>query len=236
MSGFPPPRRLILIRHGHTLSIETGVPTRDDPLSVTGKAQAALLSVTCPHSFSEVTTVLVSPLRRALETALVVFGNRPDVTLYVHPLLREFNLNQKENDNFNLKYPRHVGSRKAELQAHFPASSYKCRVNWSELPEGDWWEPHGDAYKLSTIFPNKFPPPRDADDSTAAAAAAAAAPSCTDRCKQLLTVIHGGAFSCPGPLVLVAHENVFRIIAGIVFYYSGRALQSKIKAFLKPVG
>ena len=204
------PRRLLLIRHGHTECFETGLAARDDPLSATGKAQAAHLSASSARSLSavsQVTTVLVSPLARALETALIIFGNRSDVTLHVHPLLREFNMNQKEKDNLIKTYPRHVGSQIAELQLRFPASNYMCRVVWDELPGGDWWVPHGDAFKLSSFFPRRFPSSID-DDS--------AVPTCTDRCKQLLAAIHGGAFSCSGPLAIVAHENVFRVMAGMM--------------------
>ena len=188
------PRRLLLIRHGHTLSVETGLDMRDDPLSHAGRAQA--LHAAASAALAPVTLVLVSPLARALETALLMFSARPDVTLHITPALREFNFRQREGEPLRA---RHVGTPLGELRARFPASSAAaCTIRWDEELErapDAWWEPHGSAYAREGEAP--------------------AAPTACDRAYALLERLHGGAFACSGPLALVAHENVFRAMTGV---------------------
>ena len=69
-----PPMRLLLVRHGITVAQSGGRLQVDDPLSDEGRNQAARAAThpTVPC----VSVVFVSPLRRALQTAVRVFRDR----------------------------------------------------------------------------------------------------------------------------------------------------------------
>lgn len=193
----------------------------DDPLSPTGQSQAAQAS-THPH-LSQTTLVLVSPLSRAMDTALAIFGDRPNVTLHVTPALREFNLHQREGGPLK---ERHVGRPLEELRRKYCGGGgggdsgggggdsggehkYRCSIVWDDaLETPEWWEPHGDAYA------------REGTPNTA--------PTCLERVTGLMEALSRGAHSTslvglnvppsstplPPPLVIVAHENVFRFLTG----------------------
>jgi broad specificity phosphatase PhoE len=63
----------------------------DCPLSPLGQAQCLQASATA-NSLTSVHTVFISPLRRALETAFLLFRDHPgfsQIRFIVHPLLRE---------------------------------------------------------------------------------------------------------------------------------------------------
>lgn len=67
--GGAPPKRLVLVRHGET----NGYHLRDTDLSPAGRAQASALRAHA--ALSSVEAVVVSPLTRALQTAVLAFAH-----------------------------------------------------------------------------------------------------------------------------------------------------------------
>lgn len=123
---FSPRKRVCFIRHGqgiHNVSM-SGARVTDPVLTDEGKAQVARARKTLVQSVPEFELVMVSPLTRALQTALGIFEGS-ELPMLVTPLLRE-----------RLGAPCDEGRTKAELLEAFP-----CVANWegaSEMREV-WW-------------------------------------------------------------------------------------------------
>jgi broad specificity phosphatase PhoE len=199
---------ILLIRHGRTemLAADGGAKSiLDDPLCAEGREQAAAL-VGHP-ALAHVRTVLVSPLSRALETAMLAFAERPDVTLHVLPELRELNLMQKADAALLL---RHTGRPFSILKDRFIPGPSGPRIVWdpSTSDDHEWWEPHGAAF--SDVLPPTLQSEAEAHKNPSPDP-----PSCLHRLVAFLGTFPerwGGA----GPVAIVAHENVFRLLAGVI--------------------
>lgn len=190
-----------LIRHGATVYHETGQAARDDPLSGLGRAQADALRPQIAQLL-DVSVVLVSPLDRALETAVRAFADRPDVRFVVIPALREFNMRQKTGSAL---FARHTGVplRALKLRYGSPAGDSgggtgptRAGIEWpADTGDDDaWWEPHGSFC--------------DPDDEHAVIRR-------IQRTAAAAVWAHASAEAAAGRRVaVVAHENVFRALAG----------------------
>lgn len=188
--------RVYLIRHGATAYHETGIAARDDPLSSLGRSQADALQPILA-GLLDISVVLVSPLDRALETALRAFAHRPDVRFVVVPALREFNMRQKSSGSL---FARHMGVPLRVLKARYnvatDSTSDGPRRTDIEWPAGveddfDWWEPHGTF--------------TDADEPG----------SVVSRVQSAAALIWAHVVSAGDRRVaVVAHENVFRALTG----------------------
>lgn len=191
---------VFLIRHGATAYHETGHAARDDPLSGLGRAQADALRPQIAKLL-DVSVVLVSPLDRALETAVRAFADRPDVRFVVIPALREFNMRQKAE---SVLFARHTGVPLGVLKARYDSPGsvdgpwpHRAGIEWpADSGDADeWWEPHGsfcDSDDEHTVLRRIQRVAAAAVWSRASAEAAAG-----DRC-----------------VAVVAHENVFRALTG----------------------
>lgn len=182
------------IRHGSTHKFETGELLRDDPLGALGKAEAdALAPLT--KEMGDVCMVVVSPLQRAMETAVRAFASRPDIRFVVHPALREFNMLQTEREPLNL---RHQGQTLRVLKDKFGNPNnpdlYRPNIEWPDVADdAEWWEPHGD-----------FVETRASTVPTAYARAQSTA----------LAIWHTAHAAAPRRIAVVAHENLYRSMIG----------------------
>lgn len=98
--------RLQLIRHGETEANKRGilVGSSDVPLNDTGRSQCALLAGRMRQEPPDL--IFSSPLQRAVETALLVFGK--DARIVTDSRLREFHFGQWEDLAFKeiaARYP-----------------------------------------------------------------------------------------------------------------------------------
>jgi broad specificity phosphatase PhoE len=180
----------MLVRHGSTHLHETGELLRDDPLGIVGRMEATALQKEV--SSLDVNIVLCSPLQRALETAIRAFAGRPDVQLFIHPELREFNMKQREKEPL---FQRHQGHTMRELKHLFPSAPSTPEIVWPANVNDDdeWWEPHGDYCRNS--------------DSTCQTAQERVYAFCEALCN----------IYCENPaakVCVVAHETVFRAMTG----------------------
>jgi broad specificity phosphatase PhoE len=125
------PIQLILIRYGQSCSQSGAKVSCDDPLSDLGFTQAEALRNEHSLILSNVKHVCVSPLSRALETAMIIFRDRPDVTLHIFTDLREFNMNQKRSTAL---YTRHVGHTRRELEKRFSSLLFTRALSLTGAP------------------------------------------------------------------------------------------------------
>ncbi|KAK7732513.1 hypothetical protein SLS53_008398 [Cytospora paraplurivora] len=103
---------ITLLRHGHAWNnMISGFPCRDPILTERGQAQAASVRLSRPPDL-----IVVSPLTRTLETAIIAFGhlfrnpNAPNaVPVQIWPDLRECG-----------DRPYNQGRTRAQLQARYP--------------------------------------------------------------------------------------------------------------------
>jgi len=168
----------------------------DDPLSPLGIEQAESLSLEFGKGAAAtagVDAVFVSPLSRALHTAVIIFGNTissnsrsPRLqqlpTILVLPELREFSEDQKADQPLN---ERHRGVPFDQLRQQFPQSNILWPSNIG--PQATWWEPHGDYAE------------------------------CVERIKTASQTLWDVSRSRGWKrIAVVAHENVFRIMVGVV--------------------
>jgi broad specificity phosphatase PhoE len=126
-----PDSTILCIRHGESTFNAAWAANRTDPmlwdarLSATGEEQVRQARVSL--SRYPVELVLVSPLTRALQTAVGLFGGGPSAPSFlVVPLLRERVENSCD-----------VGRGPAELAAEFP------EVDFAHLPQV-WWHAEGE--------------------------------------------------------------------------------------------
>ena len=161
------------LRHGETLGNachHKDIPPKitemgDDELTPHGEAQARALGASKQFAVlaASMDAVLVSPLRRALKTALLVFSGQEvfkertlrgkgSVVLILDPNLRELNRYQKSDGKTPL-YWRHCGTVISELRMQFikwcanidPAVCKRVEVDWGSggnVMRNDrvWWD------------------------------------------------------------------------------------------------
>ncbi|TVY44852.1 putative phosphatase [Lachnellula subtilissima] len=110
-----------ILRHGQSLhNIERDYPYRDPPLTEVGRQQARNLRL-----LTEPDLILISPMTRTIQTALLAFGPLIDrVKVQICPDLRE------AHDAIC-----NTGVGRAELTAKFPQFDFSaCRETWDYLP------------------------------------------------------------------------------------------------------
>lgn len=97
---------------------------RDTPLSPTGKQQALHLRKTSSKDFTDLDLIVVSPLRRALQTLHLGLPEtvHKNVPIIAHPAAAE-----------RLYLISDIGSRVEHLQEEFPY------VDFSQVTEDCWW-------------------------------------------------------------------------------------------------
>ena len=205
-----------LIRHGETYAnarteTKAMVDRGDDELNLTGTQQAKDLGE--KDSFIDmiktVDAVLVSPLRRALLTAVTALSrtkvveareHRP-ITLLLEPDLRETNRYQKKGGEL---YWRHCGAMLSELRAEFEeiisTLTHKdmITIDWEsggEAMENDrvWWDQDQERQQCTTNYED------------AHWRAQSEIESLRERC------VRNGWKS----IALFGHENCFRSMGGI---------------------
>jgi len=111
----------MLVRHGQgEHNVNKDYSLRDPELTARGRSQAESLRGHVDLACAEL--LVVSPLTRAIQTAQVVWGERPPLPVVVTPLHSE-----------RVDEPCDVGRPKAELEAQFPF--LREWGGWTELPE-----------------------------------------------------------------------------------------------------
>jgi broad specificity phosphatase PhoE len=117
--------RVYLLRHGFSVWQETYDVTKVDPVVIDARLSARgweqVQAAAATVAALQVELVVTSPLTRAIETALGVFGGVPSAPVIVHALLRE-----RLGDSCD------IGRSPAALAAEFPA------LDFAHLPE-TWW-------------------------------------------------------------------------------------------------
>mmetsp|Transcript_24218 Transcript_24218/g.50100 ORF Transcript_24218/g.50100 Transcript_24218/m.50100 type:complete len:258 (-) Transcript_24218:26-799(-) len=164
---------------------------RDAPLSARGEKQVKELAaaVQAADWAKRVTTVVVSPLTRALATALGGFGHLESVRFVVHPLAAE-----------HLDTMCDVGSDVPSLKEKFGDDQ---RIDWSIVEargaggDGEWWYKPGDAPSnppADEIIPRKEP---------------------TDAVMERIKTFKADLSIMPEPcLVVVGHSSFFKRMLG----------------------
>eukprot|EP00052_Salpingoeca_macrocollata_P003214 m.34813 g.34813 ORF g.34813 m.34813 type:complete len:533 (+) comp13127_c0_seq2:9-1607(+) len=164
-----------------------GQNSRDEPLSARGVARADLLhaELAADNLLSGVDLVFVSPLSRALATASRALRGAP-ARLVLDARLREFNSTQTATEGLS---PRNHGRTLAELHATFGAAEPRFVWPGRELWDKEWWTPQGT--------------PAD----------------CFQRVQTFLRDVIWPAVQerqgTEAKVVVVAHENVFRVMLGV---------------------
>lgn len=144
-SNKPPiaPKRIYLIRHGHSLGQAAGHerrqsdPTlRDCGLTERGIQQATQLPSLLGNSvYQSIQLVVSSPMTRALHTAILAF---PDKPILIHYNLREFGSKIPENT------PRPISTVLKELQVDAPS----LMLDVETLKPDDWPRRHDTPPKV----------------------------------------------------------------------------------------
>lgn len=124
------PRSVLLVRHGESTFNAAYRDTGLDPLHLdarlTGRGLEQVTQARQDLCGTPVDLVVVSPLTRALQTALGIFADHPSTpTILVEALHREHGYSSCD-----------VGRTPALLEAEFPA------LRFDHLPE-TWWEDEG---------------------------------------------------------------------------------------------
>jgi broad specificity phosphatase PhoE len=125
-------QRVYLLRHGHSVfqttyevtGIDPGIV--DAPLSDLGVKQVRELASQVSHLGIDL--IVTSPLTRAIETAIGLFGGRPAAPVIVNALMCE-----RLGDSCD------IGRPASFLSAEFPL------LDFSDLPERWWYEGPKDA-------------------------------------------------------------------------------------------
>eukprot|EP00730_Choanoeca_flexa_P012807 TRINITY_DN4638_c0_g1_i2.p1 TRINITY_DN4638_c0_g1~~TRINITY_DN4638_c0_g1_i2.p1 ORF type:complete len:489 (+),score=61.09 TRINITY_DN4638_c0_g1_i2:55-1521(+) len=229
-------REITLIRHGLTLKLVTGELQSDDPLHDNGRKQAeALQSIINTETAFDL--VVVSPLRRALETALIAFQTL-NTPMRMDELLQEFNVHQRA---WMPLYERHCGTVISQLhdqfEAKFPAVT-TAQQPLLTVADGRWWYTPGNfTDQCNMAFGHRDIEPKlslhelsasqvDPSMLTIQQAALAHSPqvptldvplSCCQRIRlfaQRLALDYTKADS-NHRTAIVAHETVFRVLTGL---------------------
>lgn len=128
-------QHLYLIRHGQSIAQHTGRNRssnpllRDAPISPEGHNQCRNLASNL--SFDP-ELVVVSPLKRALQTACIVFENS-SCPIIANPDIAEFDYSKKFQEN--------MGTVVFDLYGDPSLSSMDsfCRIDFALVGEGEWW-------------------------------------------------------------------------------------------------
>lgn len=185
-------RRVYYIRHGESSEQSPswdGIPRYDDPLSEEGCKQADAAEETLAGV--DLDFVIVSPLTRTLQTAVRIFGRRPNVRMYIDPGITEFHFDQKENQPLK---PRYVGKTFRQLKKEFPQGNIVWPAEMDE--DGAWWEPHGDCFTDHTSIEDL-----------------SKVPTCTERLHRFINHRLDGDTSWRS-IAIVGHANVYKLLTG----------------------
>lgn len=121
----PKPQKAILVRHGEGHhNVGEAYHLLDPGLTQKGRRQA--MALRGARALAEAELLVVSPLRRAIETAELVWGHSPQLPTVVTPLHSE-----------RVDEPCDEGSRKSALETQFPF--LREWGGWDGLPEH--WAP-----------------------------------------------------------------------------------------------
>lgn len=233
----PKPKRLILIRHGVT----EGYHIIDTPLSPEGRRQAAALGVGCEH-LRQLDAVVVSPLRRALQTAVLALGQawelqpvllgeaapgaggepaapprgapgRRRLPMYVTPLARE-RLSTRGDVGTDWAPPAASGGGGAGAPPT-PAELRPLVAPVLARLDRGWWARHHHV-TLSAAAPAPVPAPRPpAGDASASALPPGALREPTDAFRRRVAALGAALRALPhGTVAVVAHAHTLRELAG----------------------
>lgn len=143
----PAAKRVLLVRHGESAAQACGQRERSDPADPAGIRDAALGPLGCVQAgalgdalealqMQPVELVVCSPLTRAVQTALLAFGDK-GLPLLAHPGLREYAPRYYAEVGAP-QPPECRGRPRQELCADPRLRS--AELDWSLVPEGPaWW-------------------------------------------------------------------------------------------------
>ena len=158
------PVRVICVRHGHGFHNDVGglsnVGNRDALLSPLGIEQAQSLGNELREREIHFDMIVVSPMRRTLETSIHILGNdimkSTNVETIVQPLAAEHNggtfTNNRINQVRSVVARGDLGSSPDELRKTFDFATYPQFKEFNGL-ENEWWK-HGqeDGFETNESF------------------------------------------------------------------------------------
>jgi broad specificity phosphatase PhoE len=245
------PLPVVLIRHGSTRFIESRkLPAIDDPLSATGREQAQSLRAVI-DTLSDIAIVVVSPLDRALETAVRAFAGRPDVKFIVSTALREFNMRQTEHAEL---FDRHTGTPLHVLRARYDAHSSAhssietCSATSSRPFSSAALSPSSERSESDSTYPRRagivWPAHVGDDDAwwephgSFYCSEEHAVQTAFERVQdagRLIRQLAADLAPLGQRVAVVAHENLFRVLTGCIMFPVAQVRRVRIIAPNTPV-